>query len=235
MVRHLVFVYGTLKRGCGNHYVMESAGGIFVKEARTGLQGFKMVNLGYGFPALLKTKEQGTDIKGEIFSVDDRGLSVLDALERYPDFYNRGEFMVFSDTNTSYKCVIYYMEEGNHFDIGCNEVKSGEWGPYGPVAYKQEDTVCMAGYEDADFTEKEDDEDADVEDVFNVEPGIYITTDTAEYFGPFDSITEAIDAIPDLADYLGFDVKTLTVGMRLYRDSLSDDDLAEIDNLTLTP
>lgn len=83
----LVFVYGTLKRGFGNHRVMIEAGGEFVCEGMTATP-FPLVE--QGLPFLLFRPGHGHRVEGEIYRVDNlRGWKRLDQLEGHPDFYRR--------------------------------------------------------------------------------------------------------------------------------------------------
>ena len=76
---HLVFVYGTLKRGFPNHHVMQA--GTFLGEART-LERYPMIVQGHHFsPVMLPEPGSGHRIIGEIWEVDDALLTVLDRLE----------------------------------------------------------------------------------------------------------------------------------------------------------
>lgn len=73
---HKVFVYGTLKRGEGNHGLLEDER--FLGEAVTGC-GFTMTTLGCPYVIMV-----GNDvIKGEVYEVDDEKLVWLDRLESY--------------------------------------------------------------------------------------------------------------------------------------------------------
>ena len=83
----LVFVYGTLKRGCGNHGTMQSAGGEFVGQAVT-VENFPLVV--DGLPYLIDFKGCGHQVHGEIYRVPDAsGWQILDRLEGHPRFYRR--------------------------------------------------------------------------------------------------------------------------------------------------
>ena len=74
----LVFVYGTLKRGHGNHTVMQWAGGKLVGPAtRNCAQLYRVA----GFPGLVETNNPDDVVIGELYMVDD--LSPLDGLEGY--------------------------------------------------------------------------------------------------------------------------------------------------------
>ena len=81
--RHLVFVYGTLKRGQRNAYYLAAAE--FVDEFVTS-DKFWM----YEFDDYPAVCEQGSDaIHGELYRVTDAQFASLDELEWYPDFYQR--------------------------------------------------------------------------------------------------------------------------------------------------
>lgn len=81
---NLVFVYGTLKKGFGNHRVMEQAGGELIGPATTANK-FSMYSLG-GFPGVwldIPTSQ----IYGELYNV--QTMEPLDLLEGFPRFYTR--------------------------------------------------------------------------------------------------------------------------------------------------
>lgn len=73
----LLFVYGTLKRGCSNHHHL--AGQTFVGAART-VPGFRLYDLG-GYPGIAVAAGDRTGVVGEIWSVDTTALAQLDAFE----------------------------------------------------------------------------------------------------------------------------------------------------------
>lgn len=74
---HLVFVYGTLKRGGSNHAVL--AGQTFVGPARLA-PGFALYSLGE-YPGLVADPASTDRVTGELWAVDDAGLAALDELE----------------------------------------------------------------------------------------------------------------------------------------------------------
>lgn len=80
--KHIVAVYGSLKKGFGNHRLLSDA-----KYLGTGESGAKYEMLSFGsFPGLL----DGLNIIDvELYEVDDIVLSRLDALEGHPHFYRR--------------------------------------------------------------------------------------------------------------------------------------------------
>ena len=77
----LVFVYGTLKRGHGNHHWL--AGAPFLGEAV--LPDVVLHDLG-PFPMAVPGEGQ---VRGEVYAVDAAGLARLDRLEGYPRLYDR--------------------------------------------------------------------------------------------------------------------------------------------------
>jgi len=76
-VNTLLFVYGTLKRGCTNHAFLE--GQRFVGTART-VPGFRLYDLG-GYPGIATRSDDRDGVVGEVWSVDEAGLRELDHFE----------------------------------------------------------------------------------------------------------------------------------------------------------
>ena len=73
----LLFVYGTLKRGCTNHHHL--AGQTFVGTARTP-PGYRLYDLG-GYPGIVSQPDDRDGVVGEVWSVDDDALRRLDRFE----------------------------------------------------------------------------------------------------------------------------------------------------------
>jgi len=83
MNKHLVFVYGTLRRGGPNHYMLAEAD--YLGPHWTPPR-FTMFRLGQ-FPAVVPRGE--TVITGEVYRVDDAVFGLLDELECYPQVFSR--------------------------------------------------------------------------------------------------------------------------------------------------
>lgn len=83
MNKHLVFVYGTLRRGGSNHYMLADSNflGKYTTEPL-----YTMFRLGQ-FPAVVA--RGNTAIDGEIYRVSDEVFSLLDELECYPSVFSR--------------------------------------------------------------------------------------------------------------------------------------------------
>jgi gamma-glutamylaminecyclotransferase len=87
-ITHRVFVYGTLKSGFWNHYLLK--GCEFFGDAAT-VPAYKMIEfrmIENGFPVIMPDPE-GKPLAGEIYTVDDETLARLDQLEREGSSYDR--------------------------------------------------------------------------------------------------------------------------------------------------
>lgn len=113
---HSVFVYGTLKKGFGNHLFLKDQK--FCGEAL--IRG-TLVSLKW-FPGYIAT---GNDVvKGEVYSVDDETLKRLDHLEGHPRFYERREVKL-EDNAKRVWCYCLpeaYLQDGKH-----PRISAGEW------------------------------------------------------------------------------------------------------------
>lgn len=81
--KQIVFVYGTLKRGFGNHHLLN--GSKFISQAITKEKYALYVS---GIPFVIED-EPVSHIAGEVYEVDDKTLARLDHLEGHPDWYRR--------------------------------------------------------------------------------------------------------------------------------------------------
>lgn len=87
-----VFVYGTLKKGEPNHYLLASDSNGFAEYVCDGITVAKfpmIVGTRRNVPFLLNAPETGHNISGEIYSVDEKMFKCLDILEAYPQMYAR--------------------------------------------------------------------------------------------------------------------------------------------------
>ncbi|MEO6245843.1 MAG: gamma-glutamylcyclotransferase family protein [Opitutaceae bacterium] len=85
----LLFVYGTLKRGCCNH--AQLAGHKFIGPART-VPGYRLFELG-GYPGLVAVAADRDGVIGEVWGVDAARLDNLDVFEGVPEgLYRREPF-----------------------------------------------------------------------------------------------------------------------------------------------
>ena len=117
---YIVAVYGTLRKGSGNHRLLEDCK--FVGEAKTN-DKFTMYSHG-GFPSIAKGGPKDTNIKVELYEVSNQRTSdSLDMLEGYPGWYDKKKINI--DDKEVY---IYTMQES----IKSNRpvIESGDWIEY---------------------------------------------------------------------------------------------------------
>lgn len=95
----LVFVYGTLKKGFGNHALLASSKfhGTDVVKDHTLIQS-------PGFPYMVES--EGSQARGEVYEVDERIVRYLDALEGYPTHYQKKEIR----TEGGREVFTYYLD-----------------------------------------------------------------------------------------------------------------------------
>ena len=117
-VKNIVFVYGTLKWGFGNHHLLEKAK--FMGEYTTDKK-YDMINLG-AYPAVICGGK--TAIKGELYLIDEEIEKRLDWLEGFPDHYKKTEL------NTPHgKAFMYIYPPSKNYEhvYSKDYVDSGEW------------------------------------------------------------------------------------------------------------
>lgn len=86
MSKHLIVVYGTLKRGEGNcNYFLGSEK--YIKDVIT-LPKYRIYDNG-SFPMMIEDDEHGTAINCELWEVSGKALKELDRLEGCPHMYKR--------------------------------------------------------------------------------------------------------------------------------------------------
>lgn len=112
----LYAVYGTLKEGFGNHYILNNSS--LVHRGFVSIP-FKMVSLG-GFPGLIPDIIKNS-IFLEIYEVDsDETEARLDRLEGYPNFYDK--YVI--DTPVG-EANVYYLKDEEYQE--CDLVETGNW------------------------------------------------------------------------------------------------------------
>lgn len=117
---HLVFVYGTLKSGHGNHGVLANAGAELIGDFKTP-PCYTMVSLG-GFPGLVPIGS--TAVKGELWAVDN--IAPLDRLEGHPTFYQRTN-IVLQGFDKPVEVYIFNSQSFEETVRTRKVIDSGEW------------------------------------------------------------------------------------------------------------
>lgn len=111
----LVLVYGSLKKGFGNHGCLGDSpmlGTVITPPEYT------MYSLG-GFPGVVLGGD--TAISGEVYEVTDATLARLDRLEGVPTFYDRHLI------DTPYGQAIIYILQDTRYLNDTNKVEDGVW------------------------------------------------------------------------------------------------------------
>ena len=117
MKSELLFVYGTLKRGFGNHYYLKDA--IFLGRGRT-KERYAMYEL--SIPYVVKD-ERVSHIVGEVYEVGRDTLKRIDMLEGHPFAYKRERVVVVLEDGTEVSAWLYFWE-------GCKRGNFNESGEY---------------------------------------------------------------------------------------------------------
>lgn len=126
MKGHLVFVYGTLRKGEKYAYYLHQAKCI---EPNCSIKG-QLYDTGWGYPALLE--EMGKiPVKGELYKVTAEQLKELDKLEDYEEngannLYERIVAKVSTESGEQ-EAIVYIMKgKREHF----NKIESNDWISY---------------------------------------------------------------------------------------------------------
>ena len=120
----LVFVYGTLKKGFGNHQLLEQSDFL----ARAFITRTKLLNLG-AFPAVIVGGRK--EVEGELYEVNSKTLERLDRLEGHPSFYERRKVLVypldFGLPPVPAWCYFLSKASQAHYEKLCPVIETGIW------------------------------------------------------------------------------------------------------------
>jgi len=109
-----VFVYGSLKSGGDIRGLNQFGdGAAIIGKTRTKYPDYEMVDLG-AFPGVFLNGDNF--IEGEVWEVDKETMQDLDAIEGYPNFYNRQE--IYTELG---KANMYYLDRKTYKDISNQE------------------------------------------------------------------------------------------------------------------
>jgi gamma-glutamylcyclotransferase (GGCT)/AIG2-like uncharacterized protein YtfP len=122
----LVAVYGTLRKGEGNHRLLETSR--YIGRGVTKEKGV-MYGKGRGFPILripaIEGEEGSAYIQVEVYEVTPEVLRHLDLLEGYPQWYSRTPFKVIMREKGEVEAFIYHQPA--YFGQPSNIIESGDW------------------------------------------------------------------------------------------------------------
>lgn len=108
-----IMVYGTLKRGRGNHGTLGNS--IFLGEAVTVSKEFSMFDGGFPFVSDSFHGDHNGSVVGELYETDNKSiLSNLDRLEGYPYLYDKRQVDVTTMDGITYIATIYVASDGSN-------------------------------------------------------------------------------------------------------------------------
>lgn len=124
MSKHLIFVYGTLRRGNGARAMsVRFPDSKFIAEAT--VRG-SLYDLGR-YPGLL-LDESNSLVTGEVYEVDDELLKTLDDFEASSSYFRKQvEISLGTDKR---RCWIYLPEDDSEFSAHRTLISSGDWIEY---------------------------------------------------------------------------------------------------------
>ena len=102
--KHLVFVYGTLRKGQCNHFFLDRSK--FLGNAKTKK---RYALYGNWLPFLSRTRAI-VRVTGEVYSIDKPTFRRLDQLEGHPDAYKREQDEVVLEDGTELTVWIYFCD-----------------------------------------------------------------------------------------------------------------------------
>lgn len=115
----LVAVYGSLRKGMGNHLLIQREEGTLLSTER--VSGWEMYSYG-GFPFIRPADNPSDEITIEVYAMPVTAMRALDRLEGYPSFYDRK--LVQTSKGQAW---IYFIDQPSNG----RPVADGDW-----VAYK---------------------------------------------------------------------------------------------------
>ncbi|XP_072030138.1 putative gamma-glutamylcyclotransferase CG2811 isoform X1 [Amphiura filiformis] len=152
MTSHLVFVYGTLKRGQPNHEKMtnpDNGQATFIGEARTVEKWPLVIATKFNIPFMLDKPGLGHRVQGEVYSINNTMLEALDKLERHPKVHTRNKIDIemnptsrSEDEKTSLDSTV-----PDEASIGCGEIQSCWCYTYRKYTDEMVDLPCFDVYD----------------------------------------------------------------------------------------
>lgn len=117
-MRHLIFIYGSLRRGCENEIARTFPGASFVSQASV---NGALYDLG-DYPALV-LDDAGEKVMGEIYEIDEALLTELDEFELASDYHRSP--VTASAGSDQRQCWVYVPSKETC--AGKSLIPSGDW------------------------------------------------------------------------------------------------------------
>ena len=109
-----IFVYGTLKKGFPNNWVIIDLE--YIADAFTCEKYQMYPSLNYSFPYLIKS-EKNYYIKGEVYKLNSKyDLNALDEIEGYPSLFTREKIKIKILNGDILEAIIYFKNKDQYKD-----------------------------------------------------------------------------------------------------------------------
>lgn len=110
-MKKIIFVYGTLKKGCCNHHVLEPLIGEQRPVPFTSVEKYPMYkDYHQYFPYLENQPGIGERVEGELYEIDEKDEHILDHFEGVPNLYKKGTIKVING-NIEYDANCYFKSD----------------------------------------------------------------------------------------------------------------------------
>lgn len=134
-----VFVYGTLRKGEGNHRLLAEATCLAEQCWTEG----QLYDTGFGYPAMKISSS--TYVYGELYSITESELNRLEQLEGYRvdgenNLYNRIQQTVYTDSGK----VVAFMYVANKETLLRSRISNGDWKEYRLLAETSDSILYFA-------------------------------------------------------------------------------------------
>jgi len=130
----LMFVYGTLLKGFGNHRLMTKARGKFIEEDEISAE---MFGSGSSFPHIKLVDNFQHTVKGEVYELSSMKLQIIDRLEGYNE-WNDNSLFLRKTTTTKKGHKVFVYEGGKLLLRGGKKIESGSWNEHTKIRYKNQ-------------------------------------------------------------------------------------------------
>ncbi len=121
MIKHLVFVYGTLRRGGIREMPLLFPDSRFISIAKVPGQLYD-----FGEYPGLSPDETNSRVVGEVYEIDDEILTRLDAIEVESHYLRRQVYVILAERKTA--CWVYVFDPEFYSPVAL--IESGDWIEY---------------------------------------------------------------------------------------------------------
>ena len=137
--KYKLFVYGTLRKGCHNHYFMRDAK--FISNGYTEERMCLVAHIDYRVP-LTWLDSHGTQLKGELYEIDEQSLAPIHGME-INSGYHAKKMVIVEETGKHTIALVYchYSPEKQFSNKYFAKIEDGDflnW--YNPFQYLRRDT-----------------------------------------------------------------------------------------------